>query len=170
MSTHPFPPGKGGGQGVDHGFKGKGVLIHSVVDAKGMPLVVEVTGARASERAQVLPMLDSLKVRTGKPGRPRSRPKQLAGDKGYDSKELREQLRRRNIRPELPRRVWKDRRQPPGPKLERRIERYVVERTFSWYQRKFRRLAVRWERKPELFEAFVRLGFAWIWLNRLLMG
>ena len=132
-----------------------------------MPLVVEVTGAKASEREQVLPMLDSLKVRTGKPERPRSRPKQLAGDKGYDSKALREQLRRRNIRPELPRRVWKNRRHPSGPKLQRGVDRFVVERTFSWYQRKFRRLAVRWERNPEPFEAFVRLAFAWIWLNRL---
>ena len=146
------------------------MLIHSLVDAKGMPLAVRVTRAKASERAQVLPMLDSLKIRTGKPGRPRSRPKQLAADKGDDSRALRQELRRRHIRPELPERVWKGRRQPPGPKLEKRVERYVVERCFSWYQRKFRRLAVRWERKPELFEAFVRLGFAWIWLNRLLMG
>ncbi len=146
------------------------MLIHSLVDAKGMPLAVRVTSAKASERAQVLPMLDSLKIRTGKPGRPRSRPKQLAADKGYDSRALRKELRRRNIRPELAKRVWKNRRQPPGPKLEKRVDRYVVERCFSWYQRKFRRLAVRWERKPELFEAFVRLGFAWIWLTKILMG
>ena len=165
-----FPPGKGGGKEVDYGYKGKGVLIHSIVDARGMPLTVCITGANASERAQVLPRLDSLDVRTGKSGRPRRRPKQLAADKGYDSKELRAELRRRNIRPELPKRVWKTRKQPPGRKLQKCVDRFVVERTFSWYQRKFRRLVVRWERKPEVFEAFVSLGFAWIWLTRLIVG
>lgn len=170
VSTAPFPPGKGGGEGVEYGFKGKGVLIHSLVDANGMPLAVCVTSARDSERAQVLPMLDSLKVRTGKPGRPRSRPKQLAADKGYDSKELRDELRRRNIRPELPKRVWKNRRQPRGRKLTKRVQRYVVERAFSWYQLKFRRLVVRWERKPHLFQAFVSLAFSIIWLERLILG
>lgn len=165
-----FPPGKGGGQGVERGYKGKGVLIHSIVDAKGMPLAVCVTSAKASERAQVLPMLDAITIRTGKPGRPRTRPKQLAADKGYDSQELRQELRRRSIQPELPRRIWKDRRQPPGAKLKRRVKRYVVERSFSWYQRKFRRLVVRWERKPDVFQAFVSIGFAWIWFTRLLMG
>jgi hypothetical protein len=33
-----FPPGKGGGQGVDYGYKGKGVLIHLIVDKNGAPL------------------------------------------------------------------------------------------------------------------------------------
>ena len=166
----PFPPGKGGGKGVEKGFKGKGVLIHSIVDACGRPLAVCVTSAKADERKQVLPMLDSINIQTGRPGRPRSRPKQLAGDKGYDAKWLRDELRKRNIRPELPRRVYKNRKQPTGAKLQRRVQRYVVERTFSWYQRKFRRLSTRWERKPENFEAFVLLGFAWMWLTRLLVG
>ena len=28
-----FPPGKGGGELVEYGYKGKGVTIHSLVDA-----------------------------------------------------------------------------------------------------------------------------------------
>jgi len=87
VSMAPFPPGKGGGDGVSHGFKGKGVLIHSLVDAQGMPLAVDVTCAKSSEREQVFPLLDSIDIHTGKVGRPRSRPAQLAADKGYDSKE-----------------------------------------------------------------------------------
>lgn len=77
-----FPPGKGGGKGVDYGYKGKGVLIHSLVDANGLPLAVSVTSAKESEREQVLPLLDSITIKTGKPGRPRSRPENLAADKG----------------------------------------------------------------------------------------
>lgn len=165
-----FPPGKGGGDGVDYGFKGKGVLIHSLVDAQGMPLAVSVTAANASERDQVLPLLESIKIRTGKRGRPRQYPKQLAADKGYDSKVLRQELRRRGIRPELPKRFWSKRKQAPGRKLTQKVKRYVVERCFAWYQRKFRRLGVRWERKADNFRAFVNLGFCMIWLSRLLVG
>lgn len=152
------------------GYKGKGVTIHLVVDARGMPLSFDVTAANVDERSQVCPLLDSICIHTGKPGRPRSRPKQLAADKGYDSKELRAKLRERSIRPEIPRRVWLKRRQPPGRKLNRRVARYVVERAFSWCQRKFRRLAIRWERLPAVFKGFLTLGFTLFWLPRLLVG
>jgi len=33
-----FPLGKGGGGEVRHGHKGKGILIHLVADAEGMPV------------------------------------------------------------------------------------------------------------------------------------
>ena len=163
-----FPPGKGGGSEVEYGYKGKGVTIHSLVDRKGDPIVVTVTSAKGSEREQVLSMLDNIDIKIGEVGRPRSRPDNLAADKGYDSKELRKELRRRGIRPELPKRIWKNRRQPRGPKLQKKVKRYVVERTFSWYQRKFRRLNIRWERNPTYFKAFVNFGFIMMWMQRLL--
>ncbi|MFK5971061.1 MAG: hypothetical protein QM487_13215 [Candidatus Marithrix sp.] len=47
-------------------------------------------------------MFDALKPKIGKPGRPRKCVKVLAADKGYDSKELRNSLRRRGIRPQFP--------------------------------------------------------------------
>jgi hypothetical protein len=37
--TALFPPLNGGGEGVGYGYKGKGVLIHSITDANGMPVV-----------------------------------------------------------------------------------------------------------------------------------
>jgi IS5 family transposase len=155
---------------VARGYKGKGVTIHLLVDAGGMPLSFDVTAANVDERSQVCPLLDSICIRTGKPGRPRCRPMQLAADKGYDSKQLRAKLRARGIRPEIPRRVWLNRRQPPGRKLKKRVARYVVERAFSWCQRKFRRLAIRWERLPVVFKGFLTLGFTLFWLPRLLVG
>ena len=33
-----FPTGIGGGEGVAYGSKGKGILIHSITDANGMPV------------------------------------------------------------------------------------------------------------------------------------
>ena len=81
-----FPPGKGGGKGVARGGKGKGILIHSFTDATGMPLAHRTTAAHGNERAQVLPLLDALRLRTGKRGRPRKRLKVIATDQGYDAK------------------------------------------------------------------------------------
>src|SRR4051812_12475733 len=45
------------------------------------------------EREEAEENLDSIKVRSGKRGRPRRGPKKIAGDKGYDSKQLRKKLR-----------------------------------------------------------------------------
>ena len=69
-----FPPGKGGGEGVAHGGKGKGILIHSLTEGRGMPLANRTTPAKGDERAQVLPLLDAVKVRTGKGGSPAQTP------------------------------------------------------------------------------------------------
>ena len=86
-----FPPGKGGGEGVTRGGKGKGMLIHSLTKGNGMPLANRTTPANGDERAQVLPFLDAVKVRTGKRGRPRKRLMCIATDTGYDAKALRQQ-------------------------------------------------------------------------------
>jgi transposase len=43
--------------------------------------------------------------------------------------------------------------------------RFQVERTFSWLQKKFRRLAGRWERLPECFNSFLSLGIIAIWMQ-----
>ena len=98
-----FSSGKGGGAEVAYGYKGKGILIHLLVDAEGMPLSAVTTAADRDERTQVETLLEGIKVRTGSPGRPPKKPKRVAGDKGYDSEELRETLRGRGIRPQIPR-------------------------------------------------------------------
>jgi transposase len=110
-----FPPGKGGGEGVAHGGKGKSILIHSLTEAQGMPLANRITPANEDERAQVLPLFDAVKLRTGKRDRPRKRLKVIATDKGYDAKALRHQLWKRGIRAQLPKRVWKTKKTVVDP-------------------------------------------------------
>ena len=75
----------------------------------------------ASERDQTIKMLDGIEIQTGRRGRPKTRPKQLAADKGYDSKELRRELRSRGVRPEIPHRVWAGRLKKRGRKLKRSV-------------------------------------------------
>ena len=161
------PPGKGGGAGVEHGYKGKGVTIHNIVDAQGMPLHRTQTTAHDDERKQVQPLLDGVVVKTNKPGRPRKRPEPVAGDKGYDDKKVRSLLRKRGIKPEIAKRVWKNKKRRGRP-TKMTTKRYVVERCFSWFQRQFRRLAIRWERKPRNFTGFILLGIVHIWMGRII--
>lgn len=163
-----FAAGKGGGETVQYGRRGKGVTLHALVDGNGTPLSVVTSGAAESERAQVKPLLDAVNVRTGRRGRPSKLPDALQGDRGYDSRELRNTLRRRGVKPMIPRRVWPDRKPPRGRPPATPIDRWKVERTFSWFQRKFRRLVVRWERRNVYWDGFVSVAVCMFWVNRLL--
>jgi transposase len=154
---------------VARGGKGKGILIHSLTDAAGMPLANRITPANGDERAQVLPLLDTVCLRTGKPGRPRKRPRVLATDRGYDAKALRLQLRRRGIRAQIPKRVWKTKKARGRP-IKMTVPRFQAERTFAWFQKKYRRLVVRWERLAACFTAFLAIATIHIWIHRLIVG
>jgi hypothetical protein len=116
-----------------------------------------------------MPLLDAVTINTGKRGRPRKRPQVLAADKGYDSKALCQQLRRRGIRAQLPKRVWKTRK-PRGRPLKMDVPRFQAERTFAWFQKKYRRLVVRWERRSVCFNAFLVIAVIHIWIQKLIVG
>ncbi|WP_442812911.1 transposase [Streptomyces sp. NBC_01800] len=79
----------------------------------------------------------------------RRRPESVLGDKGYDSCSVRRELRRRRILPVI------SRRGAPNIKGLGKL-RYVVEQTFALLHQ-FKRLAVRWERRLDLHNAFVPL-------------
>src|SRR5215211_598222 len=167
LLTALFPPGKGGGEGVARGGKGKGILIHSLTEGGGMPLANRTTPANGDERAQVLPLLDAVKVHTGKRGRPRKRLKVIATDKEYDAKALRQQLRQRGIRAQIPKRIWETKKNRGRP-IKQVVPRFQAERTFAWFQKKYRRLVVCWERIAACFEALLALATVHIWIQRLI--
>jgi transposase len=151
------------------GGKGKGILIHSLTDAAGMPLANRTTPANGNERVQVMPLLDAVRLRIGKHGRPRKRPKVIATDKGYDAKDLRRQLRTRGIRPQIPKRVWRTKK-PRGRPIKIDVPRFQAERTFAWFHKKYRRLVDRWERLAVCFAAFLAIATIHIWIQRLIVG
>jgi transposase len=165
----PFPPGTGGGEGIARGGKGKGVLIHSLTEAAGMPLANCTTPANGDERAQVIPLLDAVRLRTGRRGRPRKRLKVIVTDKGYDASALRQQLRQRGIRAQIPKRIWKS-KPPRGRPMKKEAPRFQAERTFAWFQKKYRRLVVRWERLAACFAAFLAIAMIHIWIQKLIVG
>jgi hypothetical protein len=101
-----------------------------------MPLAHRTTPANGDERAQVIPLLDAVRLRTGRRGRPRKRVKVLVTDKGYDAHALRQQRRRRGIRAQIPKQVWKS-KPPRGRPMKKEGPRFQAERTFAWFQKTY---------------------------------
>jgi transposase len=93
----------------------------------------------------------------------------LMTDKGYDAKALRQKLRQRGIRAQIPKRVWKSKKHCGRP-IKKGVPRFQAERTFAWFQKKYRRLVVRWERTVACFEAFLAIATIHIWIQRLIVG
>ena len=105
-----------------------------------------MTAANRNDITQLLAVVDAMPALGGRPTKPRL----VQGDRGYDSQRHRDQLRRRGIASALAKRG-----RPHGSGLGR--TRWVVERTLAWLHR-FRRLAVRYERRPCVHEAFLSLA------------
>ena len=95
-----------------------------------MPLANCTTAANGSEREQIIPLLDSVRLKTLKKGRPKKKVKVLAADKGYDSQEKRAVLRKRGIRPQLPKRTYKTKKNRGRP-IKISVPRFQQERCFA---------------------------------------
>jgi len=118
-----------------------------------------LTGGNRNDITQLLPLLDRVPAVAGLVGHPRRRPDSLVADRGYDSNPHRRQLLLRGIEPIIARR-----KTGHGSGLGR--YRWVVERTFAWLHR-MKRLLVRYDRRPEIHEAFLALGCCLICFRRL---
>jgi hypothetical protein len=99
----------------------------------------------------LLPLVVDMPAVAGKPGRPKQKPDALVGDKAFDCKGLRQILRWLGIEPILP--AKREDSQGLG------VLRWFVERTLSWFHQ-FRRLRIRWDRKPMIHQAFLSLAAA----------
>jgi transposase len=130
-----------------------------VVDRRGIPLAVMLTGANQHESTVFEALLDRIPPIKRPRGRPRTRPDKLHADKAYDIPRCRQALRRRHIKVRIARK---------GIESSKRLgrHRWVVERTLAWLA-KYRRLTIRYERRADIHRAFLHLGCALICLNYL---
>ena len=138
-----------------------------VIDGEGIPLGAHLDSASPHEISLVDKTLGTIAVPRAGPGRPRTRPKRLIGDKAYDSDPLRTRLKKRGIELIAPHK--ENRIKPPtqdGRKLRRYKRRWKVERTFAWFGQ-FKRLLVRWEHKIQMYRAFFLIACIIIALRRL---
>jgi IS5 family transposase len=117
-----------------------------------MPLGLRLSPANRHDSRMLAPVLDAVRPIRQCRGRPRCRPKKLHADKAYDHAACRQACRKRKIVPRIARR---------GVDGSERLgrHRWIVERTLAWFAR-FRRLAVRYERRADIHEAFHHLAAA----------
>ena len=67
--------------------------IHQLVDGQGRPLVIALTPGQSGDSPMLKPLLSHLAVKRMGPGRPRTRPDAVLGDKAYSSRAIRTELR-----------------------------------------------------------------------------
>src|SRR3954470_22232608 len=61
----------------------KGTKRHLLVDGKGTPLALRITGANRNESLEAMNLVDDIPPIRGRRGRPRRKPKALYGDRQY---------------------------------------------------------------------------------------
>ena len=123
---------------------------HVLTDGRGVPLSVLITAANVNDKWMVADALDAVVLRGARGPR---RPKHLCLDKGYDYADAERAVRRRRYVPHIRRRGEERRACRRGT----RARRWVVERATSWFNR-FRKLLIRWEKKPQNYLALVQFA------------
>lgn len=156
-----FSKAKGGGAEIGLTRVGKGVKIMVLVDARGLPVSVDTAPANRAESHLVQQLFDFML--------PEAAPARLIGDKAYDSDGLDAELADRGVEMIAPHRSNRrpEKKTQDGRALRRYKRRWTVERTIAWLQN-FRRLCIRWERSPLLFQGFLHLSCTLLLLREVL--
>jgi putative transposase len=143
----------------------RGAKIHLLVDERGAPLAVHITGANQHDKWSVDDLIVSIVVT--RPGGEQH----LCLDKGYDFEDVHQIVtdanyhkhiahRRRRGEP-LPQPIPEDQKQP--------ARRWVVERTLGWLAKR-RSIRTRWCKKAENWLAFVQFACAHILCDLAIFG
>ena len=134
---------------------GFGTKVHLACDRFGTPLGTTLSAGQAADCKQCESLLASVRLPKARGGRPRTKPKVVVADKGYNSGSLRDALRSRRIRTVIP--TFKN--QPRDPKFDKETyrERNVVERSVGW-MKEHRRVGSRSEKLAVRFHAMVKLA------------
>jgi putative transposase len=130
-----------------------GVKRSLLTEGHGIPVALAIDGANRHDMKLVRATIESIVVERPEPSE--ERPQGMCLHKGYDYDEVREVLAEfgftAHIRP----------RGEEAKELAReggkRARRWVVERSHSWMKR-FRRILVRWEKKPQHYLAFLHFA------------
>lgn len=122
-----------------------------------MPLGLSVDGANRHDMKLVRPTLESIVVERPMPTP--ENPQHLCLDKGYDFQEVRDIVAEFGFTAHI--RSRGEEAQELKREAGKRARRWVVERTHSWMNR-FRRILIRWEKKPENYLALLHFVCALI--------
>jgi len=139
-----------------------GAKIHLLVDERGAPLAIHITGANQHDKWSVDDLVIHIAVK-----RPYSE-QHMCLDKGYDYPDVHqfveEQRYQTHIKHRRLRNEPKSAECPIPGEASFPPRRWVVERTLGWVSKR-RSIKTRWCKKPENWMAFLKLACADLLLN-----
>jgi putative transposase len=136
--------------------------------------VIAVTAGQAGDSTMLKPLLAHLAVRRVGPGRPRTRPDALLGDKAYSSRGNRATLRAKRTKTVIPQpadqighrlRRGSAGGRPPAFDTDAYKGRNVIERSFNDHKQ-WRGLATRYDKLAIVYRGGVVLRSVTIWLRQ----
>lgn len=147
--------------------------MHQLVDGKRRPLVIALTAGQAGDSPVLKLLLADLAVARIGPGRPRTRPDAVLGDKAYSSRDNRALLRSKRAQVVIPQRSdeigHRLRRgsaggRPPVFDPEVYKHRNAVERSFNDHKQ-WRGIATRYDKLGTLYRGGIVLRAITLWLR-----
>ncbi len=134
-----------------------GVKRSLLTEGHGVPIGVAIDGANRHDMKLVHATIASIVVE--RPTPTDEQPQGMCLDKGYDYDEVRDMLQEFGFTAHI--RARGEEAKEVAHEAGKRARRWVVERSHSWLNR-FRRILIRWEKKPEHYLAFLHFACALI--------
>jgi putative transposase len=128
-----------------------------LTEGHGVPIGLAVDGANRHDMKLGRATIESMVVERPEPTY--EQPQGMCLDKGYDDDEVRDMLHEFGFTAHI--RTRGEEAKEIARDASQRARRWVVERSHSWMNR-FRRILVRWEKKPEHYLAFLHFACALI--------
>jgi putative transposase len=120
-----------------------------------VPLSVVVDGANRNDFKLARETIESIVIKRPKPTR--HEPQNLCLDKGYDYDEVRDLADEFRFTAHI--RMRGEEAKAIKKQAGFKARRWVVERSHSWMNR-FRRILIRWEKRPDTYVAMIHLACA----------
>jgi putative transposase len=135
----------------------QGVKRSLLTEGGGVPVGLAVEGANKNDFKMVRETLESIPIERPEPTP--EKPQGMCLDKGYDYDEVRDLLCAFGFTAHI--RARGEEAAAIKQEAGYKARRWVVERTHSWMNR-FRRILIRWEKKPGNYVALLHLVCAYI--------
>ncbi len=128
-----------------------------MTEGQGVPIGLAVAGANRNDMKLVNATIEGIVVERPEPTEEKKQ--NMCMDKGYDYDEVRDSLREFGFTAHI--RSRGEEAKMLKDEAGKRARRWVVERSHSWMNR-FRRVLIRWDKKPENYAAFLHFACALI--------
>lgn len=135
--------------------------MHVRAEGGGKLITVVLTPGQRHEAPVFEQLMGTGAVKRVGRGRPKLRPRRVAGDKGYSSRRIRGYCRKHKIRQTIARKKSECRTGPFNRAIYR--TRNVVERMINRFKQ-FRRIATRYEKRGENYRAMWLIAAIILWL------